>query len=182
MSVLVSQFVPLSPSLAYIHMLLLFSHSGVSDYDNRLLQHTRLPCPSPSPGVCSNSCPLSQWCHPIISSSAIPISSFLQSFPALGSFPMSWLFTSGGHSIESSASVSVLPMSSQGRFPLGLTGLISWKSRDFQESSPAPQFKSINCLVLSLFYGSTLTSVHDYWENYSFDYMDFHRQSDVSVF
>ena len=135
-----------------------------------------------SPGVCSNSYPLSQWCHPIISSSAIPVSSFLQSFPALGSFPMSWLFISGGHSIESSASASVVPMSSQGRFPVGLTGLISWKSRDFQESSPAPQFKSISCLVLSLFYGSTLTSVHDYWKNYSFDYMDFHRQSDVSVF
>ena len=64
---------------------------------------------------------------------------------------MSWLFISGGHSIESSASASVLPMSSQGRFPLGLTGLISWKSRDFQESTPAPQFKSISCLVLSFF-------------------------------
>ena len=123
MSVLVSQFVPLSPSLAYIHMLLLFSHSGVSDYDNRLLQHTRLPCPSPSPGVCSNSCPLSQWCHPIISSSAIPISSFLQSFPASGSFPRSQFFTSGGQSIGISALASVLPMNIQDWFSLGL---IDW--------------------------------------------------------
>ena len=89
------------------------------------LQHTRLPCPSPSPGVCSNSCPLSQWCHPTILSSVASLFSCLQSFPALGSFPVSQLFTLGGQSIGASASPSVLPINIQGWFPLGLTGLIS---------------------------------------------------------
>ena len=91
------------------------------------LQHARPPCPSPSPGVCSNSCPLSQWCHPATSSSVIPFSSCLQSFPASRSFPMSWLFTSGSQSIRASA--SVLPMNIQGWFPLRLTGLISLLSK-----------------------------------------------------
>ena len=88
------------------------------------LQHTSLPCPSLSPGVCSDSCPLSQWLHPTISSCAIPFSSCLQSFPASGSFPVSWLFKSGGRSIEASASASVLPMNIHGWFPLGLTSWI----------------------------------------------------------
>ena len=87
------------------------------------LQHTRLPCPSPTPGACSNSCPLSRWCHPAISSSVLPFSP--HSFPASGSFPMSQLFTSSGQSIGVSASASVLPMNIQGWFPLGWTGLIS---------------------------------------------------------
>ena len=87
------------------------------------LQHTRLPCSSPSPRACSNSCPLSWWCHPIISFSVI-LFSCLQSFPASGSFPMSWLFASGGQSSGASASASALPMNIQGGFPLGLTGLI----------------------------------------------------------
>ena len=91
------------------------------------LQHARLPCPSPTPGVYSNSCPLSQWYHPAISSSVIPFSSCPQSFPASGSFSMSQLFTSGGQSIGASA--SVLPMSAQGWFPLGFTGLISLQSK-----------------------------------------------------
>ena len=85
------------------------------------LQHTRLPCPSPSPGVC----PLSRWCHPSISSSFVPFSSCLQSFPASGSFPVSQLFASGGQRIGVSASASVLPMNIEGWFPLGWTGLIS---------------------------------------------------------
>ena len=88
------------------------------------LQHVRLPCPSPIPTACSNSCPLSQWCHPTILSSVIPFSSCLQSFPASGSFPISPFFTSGGQSIGVSASASVLPMNIQYWFPLGLTGLI----------------------------------------------------------
>ena len=88
------------------------------------MQHSRLPYSSLSPGVCSNSCPLSQWCHPTISSSVIPFSSCPQSFPASGSFPVSWLFTSGGQNIGASALAPVLPMNTQGRFPLGLTGLI----------------------------------------------------------
>ena len=89
------------------------------------LQHTSLPCPLPSPGVCSNSCPLSQWFNPTISSSVTPFSSYPQSFPASGCFPMSWLFTSRGQSIAASSSVSLLPVNSQGWFPWGLTGLIS---------------------------------------------------------
>ena len=93
------------------------------------LQHARLPCPSPSPGTCSNSCPLSRWCRPIISSSVISFSSCLQSFPASGSFPMSWLFSSGGQIIGVSASTLVLPMYIQDWFPLGLTGLISLLSK-----------------------------------------------------
>ena len=84
----------------------------------------RLPCPSLSPRVCSNSCTLSRWCHPTISSSAVPFSSSHQSFPASGSFPVSWFFTSGGKSIGASASTSALPMNIQGWFPLELTGLI----------------------------------------------------------
>ena len=89
------------------------------------LQNAMPSCPSPTPGVYSNSCPLSRWCHPTISSSAIPFSSPLQSFPALGSFPMSQLFSSGGQSIGISASTSVLPMNIQDWFPLGWTGWIS---------------------------------------------------------
>ena len=111
-------------------MLLLFSHSVVSDsLQPHGLQHTRLPCPSLSPRVCSNSCPLSQWCHPTISSSVVPFSSCPQWFPASGSSPMCWLSTSGGQSIGASASASFLPMSNQDWFPLGLTGLISLQSK-----------------------------------------------------
>ena len=91
------------------------------------LQHTRLPCPSPPPRACSNSCPLSWWCYPTISSSVVPFSFCLQSFPASGSFLMSQLFASGGQTIGTSS--SVLPMNIQGWFPLGLTGLISLLSK-----------------------------------------------------
>ena len=93
------------------------------------LQHARLPCPSLSPGVCSNSGPLSQWCHPTMSPSVVPFSSCLQSFPASGSSPMSWLFESGGQWIGGSASASVLPMNIQGWFPLGFAGFISLQSK-----------------------------------------------------
>ena len=95
------------------------------------LQHNRLPWPSLSLWVSLNSCPLSGWCHPTTSSSVIPFSSWPQSLLASGSFPMSWLFTSGGHSIWASASASVLPMNIQGWFPLGLTGLIFLLSKRF---------------------------------------------------
>ena len=103
------------------------------------LQHTRLPCPLPAPRTCSDSCPSSWWCHPTISSSVVPFSC-LQS----GSFKMSQFFTSGGQGIGDSASASVLPMNIQDWFPLG--GLIGspYSPRDFQESSPTPQSKSIN--------------------------------------
>ena len=89
------------------------------------LQHARFPCPSLSPGVCSNSCPLSWWFHPIIWSSVAPFSSCIPSFPASGYFPMNQLFTSGGQTIGASVSASVLPMNIQDSFSLGLTGLAS---------------------------------------------------------
>ena len=147
-----------------------FSHSVMSDsLWPHGLQHARPLCPSPTPGVYSNLCPLSQWYHPTISSSFIPFSSHLLSFPAPGSFPVSQFFASGGQSIGVSASASVFPMNIQDWFPLGRTGWISLQSRDSQESSPTPQFKSINSLVLSFLYRPTLTSIHDYWKNHSFD-------------
>ena len=93
------------------------------------LQHARTPCPSPTSRAYSNSCPSSWWCHPIISSSVIPFSSCLQSFPTSGSFPMSQFFTSSGQSIWVSASASVLPMNSQDWFPLGWTGWIFLQSK-----------------------------------------------------
>ena len=93
------------------------------------LQHARPPCPSPTPETCWNSCPWSRWCHPTISSSVVPLSFHLQSFPASGSFQMSQFFTSGGQRIGTSASASVLPMNIQDLFPLGLTGLISLQSK-----------------------------------------------------
>ena len=105
-----------------------FSHSGMSDsLWPHGLQHTRPPCPLPTPGVYSNW--LSRWCHPTISSSVIPFPSLCQSFLASGSFLMSQFFTSDGQSIGVSASASVLPMNIQDRFPLGWTGWISWQSK-----------------------------------------------------
>ena len=117
-----------------------FSHSVMSDsLWPHGLQHTRPPCPSPTPGVYPNPCPLSRWCHPTISSSVIPFSSCLQSFPASGSFQMSQLFASCGQSIGVSASASVLPMNTQGWSPLGWTGWISlqskWLSRVFSNTT-----------------------------------------------
>ena len=107
-----------------------FSRSIVSDYlPPHGLQHTRPPCPSPTPGVYPNSCPSSQWCHPTISSSVVPFSSCLQFFPASGSFLMSQLFASGGQSIGVSASASVLLMNIQDWSPLGWTGWISLQSK-----------------------------------------------------
>ena len=107
-----------------------FSHSVVSNSLQRHgLQHARPPCPLPTPGVYPNSCPLSWWFHPTISSSVVPFFSCPQSFPASGSFPMSQFFSSGGQSIGVSASASVLPGNIQGWFPLELTGLISLLSK-----------------------------------------------------
>ena len=105
-------------------------HSVVSDsLPPHGLQHTRVPCPSATPGDCPNSCPSSWWCHPTISSSVIPLSSCLQSFLASGSFPMSQFFASGRQSIRVSASASVLPRNIQDWFPLGWTGWISLQSK-----------------------------------------------------
>ena len=97
---------------------------GEDSWESHGLQHARLPCPSPNPGACSNSCPSRRCCHPAISSSVIAFSSCLQSFPASGSFPMSQLFAQGGQRIRASASTSVIPAIIQGWFPLGLPGLI----------------------------------------------------------
>ena len=132
-------------------------------------QHARPPCPSPTPGVHSDSRPLSQWCHPAISSSVLPFSSCPQSLPASDSFPMSQLFAWGGQSIGVSALASFLPKKSQGLSPFdGLVGS-PCSPRDSQESSPTPQFKSINSSALSLLHSPTLTSIHDHWENHSLD-------------
>ena len=140
-----------------------FSLSVVSDsLRPHELQHARPPCSSPTPGVYSNSCPLSWWCHPTNSSSIIPFSSCPQSFPASGSFPMSQFFAFGGQSIRVSASTSVLPMNTQEWSPLKRT----CSSRDSQESSPTPQFKSISSSALSFLYSPTLTSIHDHWKNH----------------
>ena len=147
-----------------------FSCSVVSDsLRPHELQHARPPCPSPTSEVHPNPWPLRRWCHPTISSSVIPFSSCPQSFPASGSFQRSQLFTSGGQRIGISASTSVLPMNTQDWSPSERTGWISLQSKDSQESSPAPQFESINSWVLSLLYGPTLTSLHDYWKYHSFD-------------
>ena len=108
-----------------------FSHSVVSNsLQLHGLKHARLPCPSPTPGACSNSCLSSWWCHPAISSSVIPFSSCLQSFPPSGTFPMSQLFTSSSQNIIASASTSVLPMTIQDWFALGSTGWISLLSKE----------------------------------------------------
>ena len=129
--------------------------------------------------VSSNACPLSQWCHPTISSSVVPFSSCLQSFPASGSSPMSRLFSSGSQSIGFSFSINL----SNGYSELN-SFRINWfdlfaVQRTFKESSLAPQSKGINSLVLSLFYYPPLTSVYDYWKNQSFDYTDLCRQSQL---
>ena len=118
-------------------------------------QYARPPCPLPAPRVYSNSCLLSQWCHPAIASSVVPFSSPLQSFPASGSFQMSQFFASGGLSIGVSASTLVLPMNIQDWPPLGWTSWISLQSKGLSRVFPntTPQFKSINSSVLSFLYG-----------------------------
>ena len=147
-----------------------FSHSVMSNFLwPHGLQHARPPCPSPTPRAYSNSCPSNWWCHPTISSSVIPFSSCCQSFPASGSFQMSQIFTLGGWTIGASASGSVLLKNIQGWFPSRLTGLILQSKGLSQESSPTPQFKSINLSVLSFLYSPTLTSIHDHWKNHTSD-------------
>ena len=118
-----------------------------------------------------NSCPSSWWCHLTISSSVVPFSSCPESLPALGSFQMSQLFASGGQSTGVSASASVLPVNTQDWSPLEWTGWLSLQRapRDSQESSPKPQFKSINSSVLSFLYSPTLTSIRDLWKNHNLD-------------
>ena len=145
------------------------------------LQHARLPCPSLSRRVWSNSCPLSRWCHPTISSSVIPFCC-LQSFPSSESFLVSKLFESVAKVLE----FQLQHRSFQWIFRTDFLddGLV-WSlcsPRDSQESSPAPQFKSISSPVFRLLHGTTLTTVHDYWKKHSFDYMDLCWQSNMSAF
>ena len=147
-----------------------FSHSVLSDFLRpHELQHTRPPCPSPSPGACSNSCPLIWRYHPTISSSVVPFSSCPQSFPASWSFPMRQLFLSGGQNIGVSASASILPMNIQDWFSLGLTGLISLQSKGLSRvfSNTIVQKHQFFGSQLSL--RPTLTSIHDYWKNHCLD-------------
>ena len=133
--------------------------------------------------VYSNSCPLSWWCHPTISSSVVPFSSCLQSFPVSGSFPMSKFFASGGQSIGVSASASVLPVNIQDWFPLGWTGWISLLSKELSRvSSNTTVQKHQFFLACSFLYSPTLTSIHDYWKNHSFDQKDLCQQNNVSAF
>ena len=146
------------------------------------LQHTRLLCPPLSPRICSNSCPLSRWCHPTNSSSVAPFSSCPHSFPESGSFLVSQLFPSGSQSIGAPVSASVIPMNIQGWFPLGLIGLISLLSKGLSRVFSSTTVWNHQFFSANLLYGPTLTSVHDYWKHHSFDYTDFCQQSDVSAF
>ena len=140
-----------------ILILVQFSCSVVSDsLWPHGLQHARLPCPSPTPKACLNSCPSSQRCHPIIASSVIPFSSRFQSFPASGSFPMSQLFEWGGKSTGVSASASVLTMNIQDWFPLGWTGWISLQSKGLSRvfSNTTVQKHQFFSTQLSLWFNS----------------------------
>ena len=138
-----------------------FSHSVISDFLwTHGLQHARLPCPSPTPRACSNSCPLSQWCCPTTSSSVVPFFC-LQSFPVSGSFLMSQFFITGGQSVGVSASASVLPMSIQDWLPLGLTGLISLLSKGLPGVFFSTSIQKYPFFGTQPFRGPTLTSVHD---------------------
>ena len=144
--------------------MLLFSLQVVSDsFPPRGPQHARLPCPSLSPWVCSDSRPLSQWCHPTTSSSVAPFSC-LKSFPASGSFPVSWLFSSGGQSTGASASASVLSMNIQGWFPLGFIDLISLQSKGLSGVFSSTTIRKHQFFSAQPSFCQTLTSVHDYWK------------------
>ena len=147
-----------------------FSHSVVSDsLWPQESQHTRPPYPSPTPGVHSNSCPSSRWCHPAISSYVVPFSSCPQSFPAWGSFPMSQFFTSGGQSIGVSASAPVLPMNTRDWSPLWWTGWI------FLQSKGLSRVFSNTTVQKHQFFSAQLSSqsnshIHkDHWKNHSLD-------------
>ena len=156
-----------------------FSHS-IQFLQSHGMQHARLPCPSPTPGDYSNSCLLSQWCHPIISSSVVPFSSSSSIFPSISLFsnesvlcirwPKYWSF-----SISTSMNI-------KDWYPLGWLVGSPCSPRDSQESSPTPQFKSINSSALSFVYSPTLTSIHDYWKNHSLDWTDLCWQINVSAF
>ena len=143
-----------------------FSHSVMSDcLQLHGFRHARLFCPSPDPGACSNSCPSCWWYHPTISSSVIPFSSCLPSFPGTGFFPMSQLFPSGGQSFGVSSSASVLPMNIQDWVPLGLTGLISLPSKGLSRLFFNTKVEKHPVFSTSFLYRPTITSIHDHWKN-----------------
>ena len=165
----------------WVHCSVQFSCSVVSDsLQPHGLQHARPPCPSPTPGACWNSCPLSQWCHLTISSSVLPFSSCLQSFPA--SFQMSQLFTWGSQSIRVSASTSVLPMNTQDWSPLEWTGWTSLHSKGLSRVFSNTTVQKHQFFGAQLFYSPSLTPIHDYWKNHSFDLLELCWQSNVSAF
>ena len=140
-----------------------FSCSALSDsLRPHESQHAWPPCPSTTPGVYSNSCPLSQWCHPAISSSVVPFSSCPQSFPTSGSFPMSHLFAWGGQSIGVSASASLLQMNTQDCSPLEWTGWISLQSKGLSRVFPNTTVQKHHSLALSFLYSPTPISIHDF--------------------
>ena len=160
----------------------MFSCSVMSDFLwSHGQQQARLPCSSLSPGVCSNSRALCWWCHSTISSSAVPFSFCPQTFRVSGSFPVSQLFASSSQKLN--FNFSIRPSNEYPGF-ISFKDWLVWSChpRDSKESSPALKFESINSSVLSLLYGPTPTSVHDYWKNHSFNYMDLCWQSDVSAF
>ena len=132
-------------------------------------QHARPPCPSPSPGVHSNSRPSSWWCHPAISSSVVPFSSCTQSLPASECFPMSQLFAWGGQSTGVSALASFLPKNTQGWSPSEWTGWISLQSKGLSRVFSNTTVQSINSSALSFLHSPTLTSIHDHRKNHSLD-------------
>ena len=164
-------------------LVMLFSSSVVSNSLQPCgLQHSRLSCPSPCPRTRSNSCPLSWWCHPTISSSVIPFSSCLQSFPASGSLLISWFFASGGQIIGALASASVLPMNIQNWFPLGWTGWISLNSKGLSRVFSNTTVWKHQFFGAQLSLRPTLTSIYDHWKNHSLDQTDLCWQSNVSAF
>ena len=167
-----------------LQSLIQFSHSVVSDsFWPRGLQHARPPCPSPSPRVCLNSCPLNRWCHPAISFSVIPFSSCPESLPESGSFLMSQFFASGDQSIGASASASVLPKHILGWFPLGLTYLIPLPSKGLSRGFYSTLVQKASIFQHSAFFMVQFSHPHMTTEkNHSFDYLDPCWQVDISAF
>ena len=145
------------------------------------LQHARLPCPSPSPGVCPHSCPLNQWCHPTISSS-VALFFCLPCFPASGPFPRSWLFALGSQSVRTSASASVLRMSIKGWFSWRLADLISLLSKGLSSLLQYHNLKAAIFQCSAIFRIQLSPSVPDYWKNHSLDFTGLCWQSNVSAF
>ena len=143
------------------------------------LQHARPPCLLPTPGVYPNQCPLSQWCHPTISSSVVPFSSCLQSFSASGSFQMSQLFTSGGQVLEFQPRHQ---LNIQDWFPLGWICWISLQSKGLSRVFSNTTVQKHKFFGAQFINSPILRSIHDYWKNHSFDYSDLCQQSDVSAF